>query len=400
MRSLLVALVVLTMTAPASAQSDLPAAPDYAREANWLCLPGRADLCAEALPTALLEPQGFGPVARVVPARDPQIDCFYVYPTVSRDPGDNSDLVAGAEEQAVVRVQFARFASVCRPFAPLYRQATLTSLLRIMAGGGLPRSLAPAYADVLAAWRHYLARHNNGRPFVLIGHSQGSHHLIRLIAEEIESGPAAARMLSAIVTGFNVEVPEGALVGGSFQRTPLCGRAGETGCVIAFVSFRATNPPPPGALFGRTSRRGMTIGCTHPGRLAGRGAALDSVWYAGPSVTNTQTDIVWSSRGEPPAPFLRTRGLVRAACVNRGPVGYLSVTPQGDPADARTDRIPGDVAIAGRVLPAWGLHLADMNLGMGDLLRAIELQRDAWRGRLNPRARRPAQRSSRAPGRS
>ena len=38
-------------------------------------------------------------------------------------------------------------------------------------------------------------------------------------------------------------------------------------------------------------------------------------------------------------------------------------------ADARTDAIPGDVMLGGQVLPGWGLHLADMNLAMGNLLR-------------------------------
>ena len=43
-----------------------------------------------------------------------------------------------------------------------------------------------AYRDVLAAWRNYLATSNQGRPFVLIGHSQGSLMLQMLIAREIE----------------------------------------------------------------------------------------------------------------------------------------------------------------------------------------------------------------------
>ena len=45
-------------------------------------------------------------------ADDPPIDCFYVYPTVSLDPGGNSDMTAGPEERNVIRAQFARFTSV------------------------------------------------------------------------------------------------------------------------------------------------------------------------------------------------------------------------------------------------------------------------------------------------
>lgn len=382
-RLLLGLLSVATAAAPAGAQEATPGPiPDYASEASWLCLPGRDDVCARPLPTTALNPNGYGSTGLVRPAADPGVDCFYVYPTVSRDPGANSDLVAGPEENAVAMVQFARFGTVCRTFAPIYRQATLTALLAMMSGAGDPaRLLGLAYGDVVAAWRHYLAHHNRGRPFVLVGHSQGSIHLTQLLAREIEGRPVAARMLSALLIGSNVEVPEGEAVGGSFRATPLCRAPGQTGCVVTYVSFRATNPPPPGALFGRAARPGMTIACTNPAALRGGSARLDSYWYAGPSATPARDPIRWSSEGDAPAPFLRTEGLAGAACVNRGPVGYLSVMVEGDPADARTDRIPGDVAIAGRPQPGWGLHLADMNLAMGDLLALVEAQAAAHRRR-------------------
>lgn len=379
LRLSLATLAVAIFTAPAAAQ-EAPAAPDYSDAASWLCLPGRDDPCSRPLPTTALNPNGYGSTRAVRPDPNASIDCFYVYPTVSRDTGANSDLRAGPEEIAVVTVQFARFGTVCRTFAPIYRQATLTALLGSMSGTGNPaRSLGLAYQDVVAAWRHYLQNHNRGRPFVLIGHSQGTIHLSQLLAREIEGRPEAARMLSALLIGFNIEVPEGADVGGSFRTTPLCRRPGQTGCVVTYVSYRATNPPPAGALFGRAARPGMTVACTNPAALAGGSARLDSYWYAGPSVTPTQNPIVWSSQGAPPTPFLRTEGLASAACVNRGPVGYLSVLTEADPADARTDRIPGDVLIAGRLQPGWGLHLADMNLAMGDLIALVEAQSRAAR---------------------
>ncbi len=368
----------LTIGGPALAQQAqaAPAAADYSNEANWLCLPGRSDACGKPLPTAALNPDGYGSVGQSVPAKDPPVDCFYVYPTVSRDAGDNSDLVPGAEEQAVAMVQLARFASVCRTFAPLYRQATLTALLRQASGGAArtAETIGLAYGDVLAAWRHYLQQHNKGRPFVLIGHSQGTIHLARLLAEEVEGGQAAERMLSAMLIGFNIEVPTGKLTGGTFKRTPLCTRAGEIGCVVTYVSFRATNPPPQMSRFGRTPRPGMTVACTNPARLRGGTDLLDSYWYAGPSVTSTNTAVQWSSSATPPTPFLRTKGLASAACVNRPGLGYLSVLVNADPADARTDRIPGDVTLGGVTAPGWGLHLADMNLALGDLIRIIEEQ--------------------------
>jgi hypothetical protein len=379
-RTLLTGLA-LALAAPAAAQEAPAAAPDYANPQAWLCLPGRDDVCSKPLPTTALNANGYGSVGQAVPARDPKIDCFYVYPTVSRDAGDNSDMTAGPEEQATAAVQFARFAGTCRTFAPVYRQATLAALLRQARGEGArtAQSMAMAYGDVAAAWREYLTKHNGGRPFVLIGHSQGTIHLTQLLAREIEGKPEAKRMLSAILIGFNVEVPEGKTVGGTFRETPLCSRVGETGCVVTYVSFRATNPPPAVSLFGHAVRPGMTVGCTNPARLAKGSAPLDSYWYAGPSVTTTPNTIVWSSGGTPPTPFLRTDGLASAACVNRGNVGYLSVAVNADPADARTDQIPGDVVIAGQPQPGWGLHLADMNLAQGNLIALVEAQAAAFR---------------------
>src|SRR5687767_4495308 len=263
----MIAALGLLAGGPALAQpAEAPAAVDYGNSANWLCRPGRDDACSKPLPTTALNPNGYGSVGRSQVAANPAADCFYIYPTISRDPGDNSDLVPGVEEQAVAAVQLARFASVCKTYAPIYRQATLTALQKALTGVNVERNFGLAYADVRNAWRHYLENDNKGRPFVLIGHSQGSI-MLSLLLQEIENSPAAERMLSAMLIGYNIEVPEGKTVGGTFRKAPLSTRAGEIGCVVTYVSFRATNPPPPGSLFGRSSKPGMTIGCTNPAGL-------------------------------------------------------------------------------------------------------------------------------------
>ncbi len=375
------AALLFALATSASAQdspSPTPAPPDYANAADWLCLPGRDDPCSKPLATTELGPNGYGAKTEARPAANPAIDCFYVYPTVSRDPGDNSDLIPGPEERAVALVQFARYGTVCRTYAPMYRQATLTALRKAMAGSPIERSFEPAYADVVAAWRYYLAHYNQGRPFVLIGHSQGSIMIERLLAGEIENSPAASRMLSAVIAGFNVEVPEGKLVGGTFKKTPLCSRVGEIGCVLTWVSFRASSPPPEQTLFGRAMSPGMTVGCTNPAKLGAEGPApLDSYWYAGPSAGNP-AQIAWSSEGPPPTPFLHTRDLVSGACVHHGNVGYFAITVNAGPNGKRTSEIPGDVVMLGSRLAGWGLHLVDMNMPMGDVIRAIAAQRDAF----------------------
>ena len=128
----------------------------------------------------------------------------------------------GAEENGVVRVQLARFASQCRLFAPLYRQATLTALRAAAAGSPIAVDRALGYNDVVDAWNSYLQRDNNGRGVVLIGHSQGSGVLTQLIRNEIDGKPVQSRLVSALLLGTNLPVPKGKDVGGAFQNIPLC----------------------------------------------------------------------------------------------------------------------------------------------------------------------------------
>jgi hypothetical protein len=75
---------------------------------------------------------------------------------------------------------------------------------------------------------------------------------------------------------------------------------------------------------------------------------------------------------------LRTEGLVTGECVNQGPLGYLAIRVRADPADSRTDRIPGDVVLMGRPAPGWGLHPVDVPLALGDLLALVEAQTAAF----------------------
>jgi hypothetical protein len=197
--------------------------------------------------------------------------------------------------------------------------------------------------------------------------------LQELIRREIEGKPAARQMLRAIIPGFNVLVPQGRRVGGTFKSTPLCASPSETGCVMTWVSFRENNVPPAGAMFGMASLPGMTVGCTNPARPGStRWESLDSYWNTRLNLPVPGGPIVWSTQGAPPTQFLRTEGLVSARCINSGPRGYLSVRTNADARDKRTDRIGGEVGMLGMFIPGWGMHLADIAIAQGDLIRSIE----------------------------
>ena len=250
---------------PARAADDDP----YARPEAWLCRPGAPDLCAAPVVATVVQSDGSRATRVLKPNPAAPIDCFYVYPTVSEDPGGNSGMTSGPGEQRAVAQQFAAFASVCRPFAPIYRQVTIAGIEAVLRHEPLPVDFKVPYEDVLNAWRHYLAHDNDGRGVVLIGHSQGSRILARLIAQDIEGKPEQRLLAGALILGFNVEVPEGKDVGGTFKKIPLCHAAGQNGCVVAYETFPASSPPPDDFRFTHPETPGMEIACTDPTALAG-----------------------------------------------------------------------------------------------------------------------------------
>lgn len=372
---------MISILAAAAMQSVSPSpAPAYTDPAMWLCRPGRKDSCAQDLGTTVITADGRRTTESFTPATNPGFDCFYVYPTVSNDTTPNSDLKANEEEHRVIQAQAARFGSVCRVFAPLYRQVTLTALRTIMGGGQVSPDRTMPYADVKAAWDDYLARDNRGRGVVLIGHSQGSGVLKQLIAKDIEGKPVAKQLISAMLIGTNVAVPAGKDVGGDFKSTPLCRVATQTGCVVSYVSFRSDAPPPADSRFGRTTDAGMQVACTNPAALGGGKAVTRNYLGAAGAGTGSAPMTPWTTDGAAVAtPFVSAPGLLSAECVKSADgASYLAISVNADPADPRTDTIVGDVRVGPATLKDWGLHLIDMNAAMGDLIALADTQAKAW----------------------
>lgn len=352
---------------------------DYALGQNWLCRPDRRDACTGGRDTMEIAGDGTLTAKPFVAAKAPAADCFYVYPTVSFDATGNSDMVANDEERKVIEAQFARFGAQCRTFAPLYRSVTLTALRAVMAGQPATGDRELNYADVRDAWKHYLAQDNQGRPYVLIGHSQGAGLLKRLVAEEIDGKPVARQMLSAMLIGTNILVASGKDVGGDFKSTPLCRSAGQTGCVIAYVSFREASPPPANSRFGKTDMAGKQVACTNPAALGGGLAPFQPVFANLGSWDMARSIGPWvKDKPAPKSPYVSLPGLLSGECVTKEGATYLSVRVNSDPADPRIDDVPGDVAFGTVILKDWGLHLIDVTLAYDDLTGLVTTQLAAW----------------------
>ena len=331
----------------------------------WLCKPGLADNpCKPGFDTTRISPTGdvLG-VDSVKPDRKPKTDCFYVYPTVSDDPGTNSDLSIDPEERSIALYQAARYSLHCRVFAPMYRQITLAALL-----SGQPitaQAQALAYNDVVRAWKSYLKHYNDGRGVILIGHSQGTFVLRQLVHDRIDpKRKLRKQLISAILLGGNVTVREGANVGGDFKHIPGCTSAKQTGCAIAFSTFN--QPVPADSLFGRPGE-GLSTGlpttgdvlCTNPAALKGGSGQLTSVFptaeFAPGTTIGTATSLVGVPRPPVSTPWYSSQA-------------YMGECSAADDADVlQISSVGGAPALNPVPDSTWGLHLVDANIALGNL---------------------------------
>lgn len=371
-----------TFLAPAAGQASSPptdaiAAVDYADPANWVCRPDTDDVCDTGLDATVVDADGTLTPQPFSPDPEAPIDCFYVYPTISRDPAANSDLVAGDDQERFVTAnQAAPLGGGCRVYAPLYRQVTLPALAGTVSAGLDARELA--YSDVVAAWMHYLANDNGGRGVVLIGHSQGAGILERLLVQYVDADDATrALIVSAYLAGTSVQVPPGSDIGGTFHHLPVCRADDQFGCIVTWSTYRSSAPPPTTAFFG-SSDGATEAACTNPAALAGGRAPLTSRFPAertsasdelgGGGLTAAWLD---PSAGTIDTPFVALPGLLTGGCAEWNGHNYLEIDPVADPGP-RADDVPGDLT------PDWGMHLVDLNVVMGDLQRLVVTQATAW----------------------
>jgi len=354
----------------------------YEGTANWLCHPDltpEANVCAGNLDATVVNADGS---TRLLPherAEDPAVDCFYVYPTVSADDGGNADLDRGDEEIFTTLNQAARYSRFCRVFAPVYRQITVNAIV-----SDAPTDAELAFGDVLDSFRHYIANHNNGRGYVLIGHSQGTGHLSRLLTETVEPDDyLREHMIAAHLIGLTIPLSEGTDTVSTSRDIQACRTTDETGCLVNYVSYREGDPfvADGTGRFGQP-QDGDFAACVNPAAPSGGSAALTPYFSV---ASNPQLDAFIIERADGPfadpasappiaTPFYTMPDFLRGECTT-GPTGirYFRITVNADPTDPRADDFNGEM-----VLRDWGLHLVDMTMAMGDLVELGASQARAW----------------------
>jgi hypothetical protein len=211
-----------------------PVAPDYSDEYSWIALPWRTD-AADCIPKTCTS------IDRQDSA---QVDVFYVYPTAYifgtkwNARYDNKRIIGRIVN--LTESQASTFNACAKVYVPLYRQAILKSFLNKKSG---PKALNLAYSDVKAAFDYYITHWNNGRPFIIAGHSQGSNHLIRLLKEEIDGKSIQDRLVAAYLIGM--PIPDT-----TFKHIPIAKNASQTNCFISWNTFTHGTILKPSEYFG------------------------------------------------------------------------------------------------------------------------------------------------------
>jgi hypothetical protein len=238
----------------------------YARADMWIARPD--------IPNnpSLWTPPG---VARAGPVR---AEVFFIHPTSylekSRWNAPLNDPESQWRARLFVQSQASAFNDIGEVWAPKYRQATFGAFLTTKADAA--RALDFAYRDVLAAFEAFLQQAPKDRPIILAAHSQGSYHLMRLLAERIKGHPEAKRIVAAYVVGWPISTTADLPALG----LPACEQPGQARCILSWQSF--AEPADPNMITdvydasrGETglSRAGSPMLCVNPITGVRNGAA-------------------------------------------------------------------------------------------------------------------------------
>lgn len=238
----------------------MPAGANYRDESLWIARPD--------IPNnpSLWTPHGFSATGT------PRVSVFFIHPTSFMERSAWNAPIDDRESQdrarLFVRGDASAFNGIGAVWAPKYRQATFGAFLTDQANAR--RALDFAYRDVRAAYEEFIREAPADRPIILAAHSQGSYHLMRLLADRIRGAPEANRIVAAYVIGWPIsETADLPALG-----LPACQRPDQARCILSWQSF--AEPADPSQITDRYDasrgpagpRAGSPMLCVNP--LTGR----------------------------------------------------------------------------------------------------------------------------------
>ena len=279
---------------------------------------------------------------------------FFIHPTSlferTRWNADTHDAATNARAETFVRGLASPFNAAAEVWVPRYRQATFGAFLTDHPAG--QKALDAAYGDVLAAFDAFVAGADPRLPIVLVGHSQGAFHLMRLMQERVAGRPLANRIAAAYVVGWPVSLTHDL----PHMGLPACTAPDQSGCILSWQSF--SEPADPRMVMDAyarfvglddRNRKGTPFLCTNPitGRPGDAATAQANLGTLVPDANFSGATLV--------------PGMVSARCA---PNGFLMIGsgPQMGPL----------------VLPGNNYHVYDIPLFWGNVRADVARRVGAW----------------------
>jgi len=160
-----------------------------------------------------------------------------VYPTVLFNDTDWLMDTGGTKmrqaAQTSIDTQAVVFKGLANIYAPMYRQMNLAGLT--LSGEDARPLQEIVHDDVWRAFSHYLKYENNGRPFFIAGHSQGSMILTDMMLKYWGTTGAEDRLIAALLIGWSMTKDDLA----ANPAIEMCDSPDRTGCIISYNSMAA-----------------------------------------------------------------------------------------------------------------------------------------------------------------
>ncbi len=207
-----------------------PLPPDYGNLENWAAHPDKADF-ADMTPTAQFQDG----------QKESEIDVFFLHPTTlfgkkdwNGDPQDKQ--LNERTERRPIKHQASIFNGAGRVYAPRYRQMVLGGFFDKHDPASNGKAFHTAYCDLKASFEYYMAHYNQGRPVMIVAHSQGSAHAIHLLRDYFDGKPLQSQLVAAYIAGWPVPAD-------TFAVLKPCENPEQTGCYASWCSFEWGTAP-------------------------------------------------------------------------------------------------------------------------------------------------------------
>lgn len=211
-------------------ETNMSPKPDYSKNEYWATLPTRNDE-SDIVPEGITANKNNG---------NAPVDVFYIHGTGFTSgnswtsPIDNQSATAENTRFSLAN-EASIFNGCCNIYAPRYREASLFTYISV-GGEERDRILTAVYPDIVSAFEYYLKNFNNNRPFIIVSHSQGTHHAMKLVKEVIDPSPLANKLVAAYLIG-GIMKPVSHRYIESLKAISACENAQETGCIIHWDTY-------------------------------------------------------------------------------------------------------------------------------------------------------------------